>query len=52
VGLILDTSALVALERAGAPLTEALAPMSEEEVAVPAEHFRRIEGITVETLKQ
>ena len=36
MGLILDTSALVALERARAPLTEVLAPLSEEEVAVPA----------------
>lgn len=36
MGLILDTSALVALERAGASLAEALTPLSEEEVAVPA----------------
>jgi tRNA(fMet)-specific endonuclease VapC len=36
VGLILDTSALVALERAGASLAEALTPLAEEEVAVPA----------------
>lgn len=36
MGLILDTSALVALERAGASLAEALTPLAEEEVAVPA----------------
>ncbi|HUP42890.1 MAG TPA: PIN domain-containing protein [Thermoanaerobaculia bacterium] len=36
MGLILDTSALVALERAGASLADVLAPLAEEEVAVPA----------------
>jgi tRNA(fMet)-specific endonuclease VapC len=36
VGLILDTSALVALERAGASLSDVLEPLAEEEVAVPA----------------
>jgi predicted nucleic acid-binding protein len=36
VGVVVDTSALVALERAGASLTEALATLGEEEVALPA----------------
>lgn len=36
MGLILDTSALVALERAGASLSDVLEPLAEEEVAVPA----------------
>jgi predicted nucleic acid-binding protein len=36
VGLVLDTSALVALERAGGSLPAALAPLDEEEVVVPA----------------
>jgi len=36
VGLVLDTSAFVALERAGASLSDILAPLAEEEVAIPA----------------
>lgn len=36
MGLVLDTSALVALERAHASLSDVLAPLGEEEVAVPA----------------
>jgi predicted nucleic acid-binding protein len=36
VGLVLDTSALVALERAGASLPGALATLADEEVAIQA----------------
>lgn len=36
MGLVLDTSALVALERAGASLPGALATLADEEVAIPA----------------
>lgn len=36
MGLVLDTSALVALERAGASLPDALGPLADEEVAIPA----------------
>lgn len=36
MGLVLDTSALVALEREGASLRDALMSLAEEEVAIPA----------------
>lgn len=36
MGLVLDTSALVALERSGASLAEAVASHADEEVVVPA----------------
>lgn len=36
MGLIIDTSALVALERADRPLTEALAGLEDEPAALPA----------------
>ncbi len=36
MGVVLDTSALVALERAGASLSGALDTLAEEEVAIPA----------------
>lgn len=36
MGIVLDTSALAALERADASLTEALAPFAEEEAVIPA----------------
>lgn len=36
MGLVVDTSALVALERAGRSLAEVLATAAEEEVALPA----------------
>ena len=36
MGLVLDTSALVAMERAGGYLADAVTPLAEEEVAIPA----------------